>query len=66
MLKGDLYTTEKKEELSILVAGNKVTNGYRIWAVSKGGTRFHLDIPEEQIDKAEALLSARAKAIDAI
>ena len=60
------YTIDDKEEIRTLVKGGKVEVGYRIWATTKKGTYFHVDVPEDQLDKAEALLTARAKKLDSI
>lgn len=66
MAKGTDYKVEKKQEIIGLDSEGKPTSMYRIVAVSKGGTRFHLDIPEDQLDQAEKLLTAKANRLDAI
>lgn len=63
---GDLYTVEKKEEAQRLGKDGEVITYYRIWATSAGGTYFHVDVPEEELDKSPSLLAARAKKLDAI
>ena len=65
MGKGTDYTTESKEEIRKLVKG-EVETWYRIYATSKGGTYFHIDIPEDQLDKSDELLTKRAKELDSI
>lgn len=60
------YTVESKEEIRKLTKAGEVETWFRIYATSKGGTYFHVDIPEEQLDKADTLLAARAKQLDAI
>ena len=59
------YKVEKKEELRNLINGEVVTF-YRVWATSKSGTYFHVDISESNLSKANVILSARAKELDAI
>lgn len=59
------YTVEAKDEIRKVVKG-EVEVWYRIWATSKGGTYFHVDIPETELDKADAALTKRAKELDAI
>ncbi len=60
------YTVEKKEEIRLLGKGGEVVTSYRIWATSKGGTYFHLDVPEAELAKSDERLTAKAKALDAI
>lgn len=60
------YQIEKKEERQKLTPTGDVVTVYRIWATSKGGTYFHVEVPEKDLDKADQLLSARAKQLDAI
>lgn len=60
------YTVESKEELRQLDKAFKPITIWRIWATSKGGTYFHILVPEDQLDKAEALLAAKAQQLDAI
>ena len=60
------YTVEKKEEIQRLGRDGEVLTFYRIWATSRGGTYFHIDVPEDQLDKAAELLTAQAKKLDAI
>ena len=60
------YKIDEKEEIRTLVKGGKVEVAYRIWATTKKGTFFHVDVPEDQLDKAESLLTARAKQLDSI
>lgn len=58
--------TEPKEEIRRLSKAGEVETWYRIWATSKGGTRFHVDVAEDQLEKADELLTKRAKQLDAI
>lgn len=58
--------TEPKEEVRKLSKAGEVETWYRIWATSKGGTRFHVDVPEDQLENAGELLLKKAKALDAI
>lgn len=61
-----LYKVESKEEIRKLSKAGEVETWYRIWATSKKGTYFHIDVPEDKLDKADELLSKRAQALDAI
>lgn len=61
-----IYTIDKKEEIRKLDKAGEVKVEFRIWATSKGGTYFHVDIPEENLDSAPTLLAARAKQLDSI
>jgi len=60
------YTVEKKEETQKLGRGGEVQTYFRIWATSRGGTYFHIDVLEDQLEKASELLEAQAKKLDAI
>lgn len=66
MARGTGYDTREKEEFRRLGERGQVETSYRIWAVSEGGTRFHVDVAEEDLDKAGVALSKRAKELDAI
>lgn len=66
MGKGTDYIVEKKEEVPLLGKSGNVISNYRIWATSKGGTYFHVDVPEEELAKADDLLTKKAKQLDAI
>jgi hypothetical protein len=66
MGKGADYTVKKKEEVRRLTETGDVEFLWRIWATSKGGTYFHIDVPEDQFDKADELLTAKARKLDAI
>lgn len=62
------YKVESKEEIRRMVKG-EVETFYRVWATSKGGTYFHIDISEaiiESKEKVSAILTKRAKELDAI
>lgn len=61
------YRVDKKEEIQRLVKG-EIQTFFRVWATSKGGTYFHVDISEADLDttRAEAILTKRAKDLDAI
>jgi len=63
----DEYKVDKKEEIQRLVKG-EIQTFFRIWATSKGGTYFHVDVSEADLDttRAHGILAARAKALDAI
>ncbi|MBA7571006.1 hypothetical protein ES708_12762 [subsurface metagenome] len=66
MTKGDSYATESKEEVSRLSPAGDIETWFRIYATSKGGTRFHVEISEDQLERADEILTARAKKLDAI
>lgn len=66
MSNGQLYKVESKEEIRRLGKGGEVEVVYRIWATSKGGTYFHVDVGEDDLDKAPEFLEARAKKLDSI
>ena len=60
------YTVESKEEIRKLSPGGEIETWFRVWATTKKGTYFHMDIPEKDVgtDEETTLLSARAQAID--
>lgn len=62
------YVVESKEEIRKLTKAGEVETWYRVWATSKGGTYFHVDIKEADLtkEKADAILIKRAKELDAI
>lgn len=66
MAKGTDYTVEKKEEIRRPNKTGAVEVLYRIWATSKGGTYFHVDVPADNLKQADAYLTTRAKALDEI
>ena len=66
MPKGADYTVDSKEEIRKLSKGGEVETWFRIWATSKGGTYFHVDVPEVQLAQADKILTAKAKELDAI
>ena len=66
MTKNTDYTVNSKDELRQLSKGGEVVTAYRIWATSKGGTNFHVDIPEAELGKSDVKLTERAKILDGI
>lgn len=66
MSNGKGYKVDSKEEVRTLDKAGNVTTSIRIWATSSGGTYFHVDVPEAELDKAPAVLQARAEQLDAI
>ena len=66
MAKGTDYKVESKEEIRKLSKAGEVETWYRIYATSKGDTYFHVDVPEEELGKADEILTKRAKELDAI
>lgn len=66
MTKGTDYRVDSKEEIRKLTKAGEVETWFRIYATSKGGTYFHVDVPERELDDADGYLTARAKELDAI
>ena len=66
MGKSNEYKVEKKEEFRQVTKEGEVEVWFRIWATSKGGTYFHIEVREDELDKADELLAARARKLDAI
>lgn len=63
----EFYTVERKEEIRRLNPKTmEAYIAYRTWATSQGGTYFSVDIPEEDLDKAKAILTKKAKLLDSI
>lgn len=63
-----VYTTKSKEELRKLNEAGDVETYYRVWATSKGGTYFHVDVSEKELNsgKAVEMLTKKAQALDAV
>lgn len=59
------YTVDHKEE-SFEYINKKLVTSWRIWAISTGGTRFHIDVLDSDLDKAPLRLTAKAQELDAI
>lgn len=66
MAKGTDYTIKTKEEIRKLSKAGEVETWFRIYATSKGDTYFHVDVKEDELDKADEVLTARAKQLDGI
>ena len=66
MGKGTDYIVEKKEELRRISRAGEPVLFLRIFATSKGGTYFQVEIPEDQLERADAVLTKKAKELDAI
>ncbi len=66
MAKGTDYAVESKEEIRKLSKAGEVEVWYRIWATSKGGTYFHMDIRSDQLAKSDDILTRHAHTLDAI
>ena len=62
----DNYKTESKDEYRKVNAAGEVETWYRIFATSKRGTRFHIDVMEDNLDQSDKLLAARALKLDSI
>ena len=63
---GESYKIESKEEIRKLSKIGEPEVYYRLWATSKKGTYFHVDVREDELDKAPELLSARSAKLDSI
>lgn len=61
-----LYTVDRKEEIRKLAPGGEPVVHFRVWATTRKGTYFHVDVPEGELDKAHDMLRARAEKLDAI
>ena len=61
------FFVDKKLELQRMERGEVVTF-FRVWATSKGGVYFHVDLSEVDLDTARAheILAKRAKELDVI
>ena len=66
MTKDKDYKIEKKDEFFLPTKEGKVETWLRVWITTKGGTYTHRDISEDMLDKAEEILTAWAKKVDAI
>lgn len=66
MSNSGFYKVERKEEFRVITKEGDVLVKYRIFATSKGGTFYHVEVGENELDKADQVLAARAKALDAI
>lgn len=60
------YTVEKKEEIRQIDEDFKPFKLYRITARSKGGTRFSVEVRDDQLTKAPEILSKKATELDSI
>jgi hypothetical protein len=60
------YTTVRKESFRRMDDVGDVKSYWRIYAKSKGGTLFNIEIPDVEILQAPAALLAKAKQIDSI
>lgn len=66
MGRSDNYKTEKKEPFRRVTKEGEVELWYRIYATSKGGTYFPIEVREDQLDEAPKLLEEMAKKLDSI
>lgn len=60
------YTVQRKEEIRKLNQAGEIETWYRIYAISKGGTYYHVEVPERNLDVAPKALTERANKLDAI
>ena len=63
---GELYKVEEKREIRRLAKGGDVEVAYTIYATSKGGTYFSVEVPEKELSRSADLLAAKAKLLDSI
>jgi hypothetical protein len=65
---GEHYDVTRKEPIRKFNAEMEVMSYFRIFATSKGGTRFWIEVPESDLGtpKVDAALTKRAKELDAI
>ncbi len=66
MGKGVDYKVESKEQIRRLTKAGELEIVYRMWATSKGGTYYSVDVPEAELASADDLLTRRARQLDAI
>lgn len=60
------YTTERKEEFRKMTRSGEVENWVRVYATSKGGTYFHIEVRDADLATAPQLLAAKARQLDSI
>jgi len=60
------YTVKRKQEITQFDEAMQPQVVYRIYATSKGGTYFHIEVPERDLPRAGELLSKRAAELDSI
>lgn len=61
-----MYKVESKDEFRKRARDGTIEKWFRIYATSKGGTYFSVEVPEAQLGKASAHLTARAQELDEI
>ena len=66
MSPSNTYETKSKVEFTRITKDGEVETWYKISATSAGGTNFHVDVRETELDNADAVLTARAKKLDSI
>lgn len=66
MVEKPLFTVSSKEEMRRLNQAGEPVTYFRIWATTRKGTYFHIDVPEGDLNKAQEALTARATQLDAI
>jgi hypothetical protein len=66
MAKDTDYKVDSKEEIRKISKAGEVETWYRIFATSKRGTYFHVDIRESDLGRADDYLTKKAQALDAI
>lgn len=64
--KGADYLVDRIEETRRISPHGEVLTYYRIWATSKKGTLFHIEVAENEMEKAPQLLQKRAQMLDSL
>jgi hypothetical protein len=60
------YTVDRIEETRRISPHGEVLTYYRIWATSKKGTLFHIEVAENEMEKAPGQLQKRAQMLDSL
>ena len=60
------YQVTRKEPVRQMTPDMQVQTLWRIHGITKGGTYFWIEVKDTELDKADALLTAKAKQLDLI
>ncbi len=60
------YTIGRKEEFRKMALSGEVGTWWRIYATTKAGTYFHIEVKDEDLATVPQLLAAKAKQLDSI
>lgn len=63
---GKGYEVVKKEPIRKVSREGEVNLGFRIHAQTSGGTRYWVEVGDDQLDDASSMLEAKAKQLDGI